>query len=824
MTGRTATHSAVQSADGWTLAYDAFVPEQQGLREALCALGNGYCVSRGAFPWAHADEVHYPGTYLAGGYNRLTTEIAGRGIVNEDLVNLPDWTTIGFRPDGGDWFTLAACEVLSFRQELDLRGGVLTLCVGVRDRDGRETEVAARRFVHMEYPHLMAQELSVRPKNWSGGVEIRSTLDGRVINAGVKRYASLASTHLDLIDAAACTGEVCGDEMMTLVTAFTQSRQRIGQAARTRLVRGGQRLKIPGRIAAAEGCVTHSFHLEVGPDAPVTVEKVAALHTGRDVAISEPGLAAREAVDCAPVLGDLEATHRRAWERLWRRSDITVNGDARTQMILRLHVFHLLQTLSPNTVDLDVGVPARGWHGEAYRGHVFWDELFILPFLKFRLPAIAKAMIRYRHHRLGKARAAAQAAGLRGAMFPWQSGSDGREESQVVHLNPRSGRWVPDFTWQQRHVSLAVAYNAWTHYTATGDRAFLESRGAELILEIARFFASITHYNPTRERYEIHRVMGPDEYHDAYPDAEEPGLNNNAYTNVFTAWLMATTETLLAEIDPESRAELCAKLQITPEETAQWADMGRRMFVPFHDDGILSQFEGYERLKEFDWEGYRARYGDIHRLDRILEAEGDSANRYKLSKQADVLMLFYLFPERVLEGLLARLGYDFGPEQWQRTIDYYLARTSHGSTLSYLVHTWVMARSRPEQAWELFRTALESDVSDIQGGTTAEGIHLGAMAGTVDLVQRCFTGLDVHDGALCLDPVMPHHLRDVSLRVRFREKWLQVAVVGDTLTLSAAPDWTEPLRVRVAGEAASLNAGESRAFTLRQPPASPSGA
>lgn len=813
------------ATDGWTLAYDDFLPEQQGLREALCALGNGYFVTRGAFPWAAADDVHYPGTYLAGGYNRLTTEIAGRGIVNEDLVNLPNWTTLTFRPDKGDWFNIMAAEVLSFRQELDLRGGVLTVKVAVRDKQSRETDVTVRRFVHMEYPHLSGQELVIQPRNWSGGVEVLSALDGRVINGGVKRYASLARSHLEVVDAFGWKGEVCGDEMLCLVTRFNQSRLRIGQAARTRLVRRGQRLGVDGRIeASGDGCVTQTFHVEVGPDAPVSVEKVAALHSGRDIAISEPALAAREAIDCAPILGDLEATHRRAWDRLWRRCDITVNGDHRTQMILRLHIFHLLQTLSPNTIDLDIGVPARGWHGEAYRGHVFWDELFILPFLKFRLPAIAKAMIRYRHHRLGKARAAAQATGLRGAMFPWQSGSDGREESQVMHLNPRSGRWVPDNTWQQRHVSLAVAYNAWTHYTATGDRAFLESRGAELILEVARFFAAITHFNPERQRWEIHGVMGPDEYHDAYPDADQPGLNNNAYTNVFVAWLMMTTQDLLAEIDPETRGELCAKLQITAEEMDTWADMGRRMFVPFHDDGIISQFEGYGALKEFDWEGYRAKYGDIHRLDRILEAEGDSANRYKLSKQADVLMLFYLFPEPVMQDVLRRLGYEFTAEQWQRNIDYYLARTSHGSTLSYLVHTWVMARSHPEQAWDLFKTALESDVSDIQGGTTAEGIHLGAMAGTIDLVQRCFTGLDERDGALYFNPMMPHHLRDVSLRVRYRQKWVQVTICDDLLTLTAAPDWRETMRVVVRDEEAILAAGETCTFTLRRTPADSLGA
>src|SRR5690606_37414228 len=158
-----------------------------------------------------------------------------------------------------------------------------------------------------------------------------------------------------------------------------------------------------------------------------------------------------------------------------------------------------------------------------------------------------------------------------------------------------------------------------------------------------------------------------------------------------------------------------------------------------------SQFEGYERLEEFDWEGYRAKYGDIQRLDRILEAEGDSVNCYKASKQADVLMLFYLFSSEELESVFTRLGYPFPHESIPRIIDYYVHRTSNGSTLSRIVHSWVLARADRTRSWALLEEALESDIADIQGGTTAEGIHLGAMAGTVDLVQRGHTGLEIHE-------------------------------------------------------------------------------
>ena len=152
------------------------------------------------------------------------------------------------------------------------------------------------------------------------------------------------------------------------------------------------------------------------------------------------------------------------------------SANERAEMILHLHIFHLLQTVSPNSIPLDVGVPARGWTGEAYRGHVFWDEMFVFPLLNFQLSVLASALLEYRHERLGAARAAARAAGYQGAMFPWQSGSDGREETQRMHLNPQSGRWLPDHSQLQRHVNIALAYNVWQHYMVTGSTRSCGSR------------------------------------------------------------------------------------------------------------------------------------------------------------------------------------------------------------------------------------------------------------------------------------------------------------------------------------------------------------
>ncbi|MDN2565552.1 beta-phosphoglucomutase family hydrolase [Aquibium sp. A9E412] len=791
----------------WTLVYEGFDPEREGLREALCTLGNGVFATRGAAEEAEADAVHYPGTYLAGGYNRLTTDIAGRAIENEDLVNLPNWLPLSFRPEGGDWLNLRRMDVLDYRQVLDMENGRLERRMRVRDGAGRVTTLHGRRLVHMGLPHLAALELTLTAENWSGAIELCSAIDGRVINAGVERYRQLNAKHLRPLETAAA-----GDDAIVLVAETVQSHLRIAEAARTRVFRDGEPVAVERTLAEEEGYVAEHLALAVAAGEPVAVEKVVALFTGRDRAISEPRLAAVKAVGEAGRFAELAASQARAWRFLWGRCDVAVDGRARTQMALRLHIFHLLQTVSPNTLERDVGVPARGLHGEAYRGHIFWDELFIFPFLNYHIPQVTRALLAYRYRRLPEARRLARAAGFAGAMYPWQSGSSGREESQVLHLNPRSGRWTPDNTHLQRHVSAAIAYNVWRYWQITGDRDFLVCGGAEMMIEIARFWASIATLDEASGRYRIRGVMGPDEFHDRYPWSETPGVDDNAYTNVMAAWVLRQAAGVLDHVGAERRAELMALLALDEAEMAGWLEIGRRMRVVMREDGLIAQFDGYDRLEELDWDGYRAKYGDIQRLDRILEAEGDTINRYKASKQADVLMLFYLFSSDELAALFAWLGYDFAPESIARNIDYYVRRTSNGSTLSRIIHSWVLARGDRPRSLQLLAEALESDLSDIQGGTTAEGIHLGAMAGTVDLVQRGQTALEIRDDMLWLSPCLPENLQGLRLRLLYRGFWLELDIGCEQVRIAAPNGWGGPARIGVRNRVFDFQGGDVLTF------------
>ncbi len=799
----------------WSLSYDTYDPANEMLRESLSATGNGFFCTRGAAEWTDCSENHYPATYMHGGFNRAITMMAGRPVVNEDLVNLPNWLSLKMSIEDSEPFNLDQCEILSYKHEFDLRQAVLIRDFTFRDKDGRETRILSRRFVSMQKMHLGAIEWQVTPLNWSGRMNILSALDGRVVNWGVPRYRALESRHLRPEKT-----ELVGEDGISILVRTAQSRIYVAEAARTKIFSGDNEIKGERSIHQQDDYIQQTISFDAKQDQTIRVEKMCAFYTSKDSAISEPMVNAQQAIQRFCDFETALHRHDKAWAQLWSICDFKLPSDEEAQQLLRFHSTHVLMCCSPFTADLDAGVPARGLTGEPYRGHIFWDELYIFPFLNFRLPEVTRGLLMYRFRRLDEAREGAREHGYEGAMYPWQSGSDGREETQVVHLNPKDGKWHPDLSHNQRHVNVAICYNIWSYYLATGDLDFLWNEGARMFLEIASFWASMTRYNKDRDRYEIHGVMGPDEYHEAYPDSDEHGFRNNAYTNVMVAWTYQTALQILDSMNERRRERLLDAIGLSQEELDKWKDMSFKMFVPFHDDEgqIISQFEGYEELEEFDWDGYREKYGNIQRLDRILKAEGKSPDKYKLAKQADTLMLFFLFNDKELKEMFGRLGYDFTPEMKRRNIDYYLARTSHGSTLSFIVHANILADIDIDASWDMFMKALYSDVGDIQGGTTREAIHMGVMAGTLDLMQRGYLGTEIKDGVIYFNPKTADKLEGLSFRMMFRNTPMKVKIENGKIQVTVeANEWVDSVKIGVNDQTRDVKIGETCEFTFKLP-------
>lgn len=799
----------------WKITYERYKPSQEGLREALCTLGNGYLGVRGAVYESAASRINYPGTYISGLYNKLKTNISGRSIYNDDLVNCPNWLFLTFKLEGGQWINPSNCKIDDYYQELDMRKGILLRNMRIQDEHGRKILVMSQRIVHMSNPHRAAIKYTIIPKNYNGRIIVRSALDGTVENKGVSRYRDLNSKHFKNFS----LGNFKKNGIFLSVDT-TNSKVNIAEAAITRIYNGDQEIKPVQIINSNESkSVFQDFEINVSEKNKYDIEKIVAIYTSKDKCQGVPIKLAINSVKHAERFDQILESHKKIWVSLWDKYDIKVTGDIFSQKVLRLHTFHLLQTVSKHNKSIDAGLTARGLHGEAYRGHVFWDELFVMPFYDLRMPKISKALLLYRYRRLPQARMAALKNGYKGAMFPWQSSTTGEEETQTIHLNPLSGKWGPDYSHNQRHISFAIAYNVWQYCKLSRDIHFISKYGAELLLSIAQFGRSLLKYNPKDKSYHTDGLMGPDEFHEKLPGRFKPGLKDNAYSNLMIAWVQKKALKILDILPDNDRKNILDKIGLTEKELEKWINISSNIKINFNEDGIVGQFDGYFDLEELNWKFYKAKYGNIQRMDRILKSEGKSPDKYKVAKQADFLMIFYLLPFQEVKKLFQSLGHRFNKNKLRSNYEYYIKRTTHGSTLSKVVHCYIAnLLGKGEESWKWFMEVLKSDIYDTQGGTTTEGIHTGVMGGSIVIAIKGFMGLSIMEDRIKIDPNFPKHWDKVEFKICYRKNWITFKVTKDQLTIVIPGSTSKPFIVpfEIYGKRYSLYYGEERKISLKE--------
>lgn len=273
-----------RSADGlhphWTIAFDRYDPNDEGRREVIAALGNGLFVTRSASTDARQDDVHYPGTYHAGCYNRLPNIIEGERDETESLVNLPNWLPLSFRIDGGPWFSLDHVEVLDYLHELDMRTGTALRAFRMRDALGRHTQVRESRLVSMDNPRLCAIRYQFTPLDWSGKVEFRSALEGDVLNLNVQRYEDYS--HLHLVDHASST---MSTNEAILQCSTSHSRIRIAQAMRTVCSESEASIET---VCEKPSTIAHIIRIDAECGKEIRIEKTVALGTSLDFKLKDP--------------------------------------------------------------------------------------------------------------------------------------------------------------------------------------------------------------------------------------------------------------------------------------------------------------------------------------------------------------------------------------------------------------------------------------------------------------------------------------------------------------------------------------------------------
>jgi beta-phosphoglucomutase family hydrolase len=435
---------------------------------------------------------------------------------------------------------------------------------------------------------------------------------------------------------------------------------------------------------------------------PNAVQRLISVFTNRDVADPRAAALAHSAALRGDAFDSMFAAHGAMWQEFWSRADIRVPGNPAVEQALRFGSYHLRL---PAGDDPRVSIGARTLSGRAYEGHVFWDtEIFMLPFFLHVDPARARNLLLYRHGTLPGARERARKLGYRGACFAWESTVTGSDATPSKIVLKSTGKEIPIFTGtQQVHVTADIAYAAWRYWEMTGDEAFLAGPGADLLFDTARFWMSRA--TPGQGRHHIRGVIGPDEYHH--------GVDDNAYTN----WM--------ARFNLERAAWLASHTGTHTAEAEDWAALAESLYVPGPDGrGIIEQFDGFFALADYPLTGAERFKAPVSRL-----FDWQKVNRMKIIKQADVLMLPWLFPEAFSDEVVAA------------NYRYYEPMTDHGSSLSPSVHAAIAARiGAREDANRYWEQSLWLDLSDTMENSML-GVHAAAMGGTWQALVFGFLGV-----------------------------------------------------------------------------------
>uniref|UniRef100_UPI0005940DA3 glycosyl hydrolase family 65 protein n=1 Tax=Gorillibacterium massiliense TaxID=1280390 RepID=UPI0005940DA3 len=495
--------------------------------------------------------------------------------------------------------------------------------------------------------------------------------------------------------------------------------------------------------------------------------------------------------------------HDAKWTKLWKASDVVIDGDDEAQLALRYSLYHLL-IIAPTHSD-KVSIPARGLSGQVYKGAVFWDtEMFMLPFFLHTNPAIARNLVMYRCQTLDGARRKAAEYGFEGAFFAWESQDNGDDACTLFNVTDvftnRPMRTY--FRDKQVHISADVAVAIWQYYTFTGDESILLEGGAETILECARFFHSYSYFNPTKDRYEILDVTGPDEYHER--------VNNNAFTSYMvknTLEVALDAVALLEDRHADDLAALLSKLDYV-ETLKQIRVMNEKLYVPQPggEDGLIEQFDGYFRLEEVGLKELKSR---VLIPNEYWGGGNGLATTTRILKQADVVLTMHRFKDR------------FSKEIKKANWEFYEPRTEHGSSLSPCVYALVASDiGSPDWAYPYFKKTatidMTGDSKQFVGTLYIGGTHPAANGGAWMSAIQGFAGVGFHDGAFHIDPALPQAWKSVAFTVQALGQRFAVTVSHNEISIAALAGNTRALTFVLNGRSVLCQPGGQHSVVIKE--------
>ncbi|MGF1990413.1 MAG: glycoside hydrolase family 65 protein [Nostoc sp. ZfuVER08] len=706
----------------WNVIETEFDPTRLHHKETVFTLANGYLGVRGSF------EEGYPqdscATLIHGVYDDVK-------IAHTELVNCPNWLPLTVKV-AGERFSMDSGEILNYERRLDLRLGLVSRDVRWRSPSGHTLDFHFQRFASLADRHVLAIRTQITSVDFEGEVTVEAGFDSEPHTQGVRHWRTINQGGVDRI--------------IWLNSQTLHSAIQLGMVAKL-VVEDDDTTAVGVKNVCSSPTLATSF--EFYPGKTVAVEKIVTVFTSRETEL--PIAAAIERLGSEPRYATLLAAHIAAWEQVWQDSDIIIGGDRQAQLSVRYNLFQLLAVTPRN--DDRVSIPPKSLSGFAYSGHIFWDtEIFMLPFLTYTQPALARNLLTYRYHTLPGARRKAQEAGYQGAMFAWESAVTGDE------VTPR---WVPTPTGElvriwcgdiEVHINADIAYAALHYWHTTNDDEWIRDYGGEIILDTAVFWESRVQWNQERHSYDILDVIGPDENHDR--------VDNNAFTNLMVQWHLQSALALwdwLKQAYPETSTQLVQKLNLTTERLHHWAEISENLFV--NQDvktGLIEQFEGFFQLEDINFADYEPRTKSLQGLLGI-----EATSQKQILKQPDVLMLLFLLRERYDYNTLAA--------NW----DYYNQRTDHtyGSSLGPAIHAVLACDlNQPTAAYTHFMRSALVDLEDVRLNA-GEGIHAASAGGVWQAVVFGFGGIRMTQFGPVACPNLPSHWTRLKFRLQWRDEW-----------------------------------------------------
>lgn len=745
---------------GWVIGEEQFQSSQLGKCESIFYLGNGYMGVRSATEEKYLQETR--GMFVSGTFNKFDTKEV------TELPNLPDVIGMEIFIDE-ERLDLSSMPYTGYERLLNMKQGELTRTFEVSVKSGKRVSFCFKRIVSLEDRHMIAQRVEVYSDS-PLKLAVKSGIDGKITNSGFQHLSVRNKRFFDgrLLQANYRTTQSQIDISINTIHQIYKKEKNVTDAV-------VQKLEMDSRS------IYMNYQIETEAGEYLAIEKISAVYTSRDIEFvnQEQSAAAyaREMLGKDSGLRYEQIAQKSAeiWKkRVWENQDIEIVSDnPLDQLAVRFAIFHMNMMTPGHDNRMNIG--AKALSGEGYKGHTFWDtEMFLLPFWIYTYPDVAKSLLEYRYHGLDGARRKARENGYKGAMYPWESAwiTDGEVTPKFGAADVVTGKEMPIICGDlEQHITADVAFGVWEYYQITGDKDFMERCGYEIIFETANYWASRVEWNADNMRYEIHDVIGPDEYSEH--------ADNNAYTNYMAHWNMRLAIMYwnqLKQKDEKKWKELSDRLELSKAPDA-WKEKADGLYLPcVNEELLLPQDDAYLTYPVIDLKKYKE---SKTRADIIKDYNMEQLAHMQVSKQADVLVLFY-----IMESL-------FPKEVKEKNFYYYEDKCLHDSSLSLSTHAIIASDlGEKEMAYQFFQKAAMIDMGPDMN-TPKDGIHAASMGGIWQCVINGFCGVRMIDGKLRINPNLPPHWKKASFNIKWRGVKLHFAIDAENVRIDTAGGETE---------------------------------